>query len=188
MAKRDLKALERRRLKAARLLRQGVSQAAVARRLEVSREAVRRWADKMDDGGTEALRRPLRLGRPAGLDCEQKSELARSLKAGALAQGYATELWTLPRVAKLIRQQFGRTYSQSQVWRILRGMGWSPQRPERRARERNEAAIAQWKRKRWPALKKTPQNKGEPSSSSTNPDFLKDPTESAPGRPKDRRP
>jgi transposase len=140
MAKRDLKALEQRRLRAARLLRQGVSQAQVARELEVSREAVRRWADKLEEGGAESLRRPARMGRPGGLDAAQKADLAQALKAGALEQRYATELWTVPRVTALIRERFGRAYSQVNVWRILRGMGWSPQRPERRARERNEAA------------------------------------------------
>jgi transposase len=84
--------LERRRLKAGRLLSKGISQAEVARRAEVSRETVRRWADKLSQGGVAALKNAPKLGRPAGLEPTQRQELVRALKAGALAQGYATEL------------------------------------------------------------------------------------------------
>lgn len=157
--------LERRRLKAGRLLSKGVSQAEVARRTEVSRETVRRWADKLSEGGLAALKNAPKLGRPGGLEQAQRQELARALKDGALAQGYATELWTLPRVAALIEKLFGRRYSQVQVWRILGQLGWSCQRPTGRATQRDEGAIRQWKQKRWPALKKTLPDKDVPSSS-----------------------
>lgn len=157
--------LERRRLKAGRLLSKGISQAEVARRVEVSRETVRRWADKLSAGGLAALKNAPQLGRPAGLESAQHRELVRALKAGALAQGYATELWTLPRVATLIEKLFGRRYSQVQVWRILGQLGWSCQRPTGRATQRDEHAIRQWKQKRWPALKKTLPDKDVPSSS-----------------------
>jgi transposase len=157
--------LEQRRLKAGRLLSKGVSQAEVARRMEVSRETVRRWADKLSDGGLVALKNAPKLGRPAGLAPAQRQELVRALKAGALAQGYATELWTLPRVTALIDTLFGRRYSQVQVWRILGQLGWSSQRPTGRATQRDERAIRQWKRERWPALKKTLPDKDVPSSS-----------------------
>ena len=79
-----------------------------------------------------------------------------------MANGFATELWTLPRVAELIEEMFGRRYSDSQVWRILTAMKWSCQRPTGRASQRDEAAITQWKDKRWPALKKTPENAAKP--------------------------
>jgi transposase len=157
--------LERRRLKAGRLLSKGISQAEVARRTQVSRETVRRWADKLSDGGLVALKNAPKLGRPAGLEPAQRQELVRALKAGALAQGYATELWTLPRVTALIDKLFGRRYSQVQVWRILGQLGWSSQRPTGRATQRDERAIRQWKQKRWPALKKTLPDKDVPSSS-----------------------
>ncbi len=111
--------------------------------------------------GPEALKSRGRWGRRRGLDDAQRQALAEALKAGALAAGFATELWTLPRIGVLIQRLFGRRYSDSQVWRILQGMGFSPQRPTRRALERDEAAIRQWK-KRWPGVKKTPQRKAGP--------------------------
>jgi transposase len=81
------------------------------------------------------------------------------LKAGALAQGFATELWTLARVGELIVRHFGVRLSHTQVWRLLGSLGFSVQRLAQKAIERDEAAIAAWKKKRWPALKKTPQNR-----------------------------
>jgi transposase len=109
-------------------------------------------------------------GRPSGLDDVQRRELMRALTAGALAEGFATDLWTLPRVGELIKRRFTRSYSESQVWRILVSLGFSCQRPSGRALERDESAIKRWKQTRWPALKKTLRNKGGSSSSSTSPD------------------
>lgn len=161
------RALQRRRMRAGRLLLRGVPQAEVARRVAVTRTTVSAWNEQLNCGGLQGLRRRPR-GRPSGLDGRQKVELVRLLKDGALAQGFATELWTLRRVGQLIAEKFGRRYSESQVWRILVGLGFSSQRPTGRALERDEVAIRHWKRKRWPALKKTPENKAGSSSSSTN--------------------
>ena len=157
--KRDLKALERRRLRGARLLRRGYTQAEVARRCEVSRQSVSEWAQALTWGGKPALRTK-RLGRPPALGPAERKELVHRLKQGALAQGFATELWTLNRVGELIARHFNVRYSHTQVWRLLGGLGWSAQRPAKKAIERDEAAIAQWKQKRWPVLKKTPPEKG----------------------------
>jgi transposase len=158
------KELERRRLRGGRLLLKGVAQAEVARRLQVSRPTVLTWNERLQAGGLAALKRRPR-GRPCALTTAQKAQLARTLKAGAVAQGYAAELWTLPRIGRLIATQFAISYSDSQVSRILAGMGWSCQRPEKRALQRDEKAIREWKRKRWPALKKTLPPKEERSSS-----------------------
>ena len=152
--KRDLKELEQRRRRAARLLKRGYTQAEVARECGVSRNAVSLWAKQMAAGGQPALRRKA-LGRPAALDAADRQKITQALKRGALATGFATELWTLPRVAELIERLHGIRYSTTQVWRLLGAMGFSPQRPARRALERDEAAIARWKKQRWPALKKT---------------------------------
>ena len=166
---RESKVLQRRRLRAGRLLLRGVAQAEVARRVDVTRTTVSEWNEKLQAGGLESLRRRPR-GRPPGLDASQRRALIGLLKSGALAEGFATELWTLPRVGELIEKHFVRSYSESQVWRILMSLGFSCQRPSGRALERNESAIKQWKQQRWPALKKTPRNKAGLSSSSTNPD------------------
>ncbi len=162
--RRDLKALEQRRLVAAKLLRQGLSQAEVARRVGASREAVSKWNATLKENGKEGLKRR-RLGRPAQLSDAQCATLGKLLVEGALAQGFATELWTLPRIAKLIRERFGIRYSNGHIWHLLRRLGFSCQKPARRAIQRDEAAIERWKRRRWPALKKTPHVERKPSSS-----------------------
>jgi len=156
--KRDLKELEQRRLRAARLLKRGYTQAEVARACAVSRSAVSLWSRELAAGGRPALKRKT-LGRPAALGAAERQKIAQTLKRGALAAGYATELWTLSRVAALIERLHGIRYSTTQVWRLLGSLGFSPQRPARRALERDDAAIGHWKKKRWPALKKTLQNK-----------------------------
>lgn len=153
--KQRLKDLQRRRIRAARLLQRGVTQAEVARRVEVSRQSVSRWAETLARAGLEALRGPGRTGRRPSLNAQQREQLAAALLQGALAHGFPTELWTLRRVGAVIKRKFGVTLSVTQVWRVLGQMGFSCQKPEGKARERNEQAIAHWKRYRWPALKKT---------------------------------
>jgi len=88
------------------------------------------------------------------IDDAQRAEVIEILKAGAMATGFATELWTLPRIGKVVKERFGVELSQSSVWRMLQQLGWSVQRPSGRARERNEKAIRTWKARRWPELKK----------------------------------
>lgn len=166
---RESELLQRRRMRAGRMLRDGVAQAEVARRVSVTRTTVSAWNAQLQEGGLGALK-SRRRGRPAGLQEAQRRELMRALKSGALAEGFATDLWTLPRVGELIKRRFARSYSESQVWRILVGLGFSCQRPSGRALERNESAIQRWKQTRWPVLKKTLRNKAESSSSSTSRD------------------
>lgn len=162
--------LEKRRIRGGQLLAKGWTQAAVCVELGVSSSAVSHWARILAEGGAKALKTQRRRGRPAGLDESQRRRLARELQRGAMANGFATEVWTLPRVGRLIAQLFGRHYSDSQVWRILSAMNWSCQRPTGRAVQRDEQAITTWKARRWPALKKRPENAGKPSSSSTSRD------------------
>jgi len=188
MAKRNKQIeLEKRRLRAGRLLLKGVPQVEVAQRRGVAKSTVSGWAKRVAAGGLDALRSERGLGRPEGLDAGQRAELARALKEGAMAHGFATELWTLPRVGRLIEARFGRRYSEPHVWRLLRQLGFTPQRPSKRASERDEATIRTWKRQRWPALKKTPKNKGARSSSSTNRDWVSGRRARAPGRRAGRR-
>lgn len=128
--KRDLKALEQRRLRAARLLKRGYSQAEVARMCEVSRAAVTLRVTQLARGGKAALRAK-RLGRKPTLDAAQRARLGRRLKEGALAQGFATELWTLARVAEVISRHFGVRYTETHVWRLLGSLGFTPSGPIR---------------------------------------------------------
>jgi transposase len=161
--RRDFEALEARRREGMRLLSRGVKQAEIARRLEVSRQTVSSWA-KAKDVEQKAWRNK-RLGRPGGMTDAERARLSKLLIDGAVAAGFPTELWTLRRVAALIEREFDRSYSTVHVWRLLRVLGFSNQRPTGRAVERDEAAIAEWKAKRWPALKKKPAEKAGRSSS-----------------------
>lgn len=156
-----LEELEKRRKQGMRLLAAGIWPAEVARRVGVTRQSVLRWTKLHEQGGMAALQRPRRFGRPSKLNDAQHAELIKALKAGAVAAGFTSELWTLPRIAVLIKERFGVEFSQSSVWRQLQHLGWSVQRPTGRARQRDEDAIRTWKQKRWPAIKKLPRGKAE---------------------------
>jgi transposase len=168
--RRDFDALEQRRMEAARLLEKGYSHAEVARRVKAHRQSVGQWDRLLQQGGRRALKKAGRAGRKPRLRPEDQRRIERGLKRGPQALGYETSLWTSARVAHLIEHECGVKYDPSQAWRILRKMGWSCQRPTGRALERDEAKIQQWKRNRWPALKKRPKTKAAPSSSSTKAD------------------
>jgi transposase len=164
--KRDLEAIEARRLAGARLLKRKMSQSEVARELGVSRQTVHIWAKQLTEAnGAVGKLKAKTLGRPTRLDAEQRDRLSCMLVAGALQAGFPTELWTIKRVCTLIAREFGVEYSISGGWELLRNLGFSPQKPEKRATQRDEAAIVQWKRKTWPGLKKKPSESSGPSSS-----------------------
>ena len=101
-----------------------------------------------------------RTGRKRKLSGDELCRLEAILLAGAPAQGYETDLWTLKRIAQVIWRQFGVTYHAGHVWKVLGQLGWSCQRPQRKARERNEDAIRRWVRYRWPRIKKRPARPG----------------------------
>jgi transposase len=146
--------LERRRLRALRLLREGFAPVEVAQRVGVDRRSVRRWRAGFEQGGLAAIRARPAPGRPPRLAMARRDQLEQSLRRGARAYGYATDLWTCPRVAELIHRQFGVRYHVDHIGRVLHALGWSPQKPERRARERDEEAIRRWVRTEWPRAKK----------------------------------
>jgi transposase len=168
--RRDFAELERRRMRAAKLMDQGVSQAEIARRIGVHRQSVIRWAKQKEEGGSKALKKSTRAGRKPGLSGADRKTIVEGLKQGPEALGYETSLWTSHRVADLIEQKCGIRYTDVHVWRILRDLGWSCQRPTGKALERDEKAIRRWRRVRWPELKKSPKSKAGPSSSSTKVD------------------
>ena len=168
--RRDFGALEARRLRAADLLKRGVSEAEVARQVGVHRQSVNRWAQQLATEGRTSLKHAGRVGRPARLSDADRRRIERALKRGPEALGYATGLWTAWRVADLIKRECGVEYHPGHVWRLLKQLGWSCQRPTSRALERDDDAIEHWKRVRWPALKKTPRASGKRSSSSTRAD------------------
>ncbi len=158
--------MEKRRRKAGALLAKDYSAPEVARRLGVARQVAYRWKNAWAKGGSGALRSKGPAGRKSKLTGEQTQRVTEALLAGPAAQGYKTDLWTLPRVAALIEKLTGVRYHPGHVWRLLGASGFSCQRPERRAVERDEKAIRRWQRVRWPELKKKPASKDEPSFSS----------------------
>lgn len=162
------KALEERRHRARTLLKQKLSLHEVARRIGCNPSSVMRWRDALRKGGRDALRAKPAPGRPCRLGAKQKQRLVRMLLKGAMAHGYRTDLWTTLRIAELIRRHMGVVYHRNHVGKLLHELGWSHQKPERRAIERDEEAIARWKRTVWPRVKKTPRGWAPTCFSSTN--------------------
>jgi transposase len=147
--------LEERRLAAAMLLHRGrMTQAAIARHLGVSRASVCRWAAIVRRQSRHGLRARPKAGRPPRLDARAWARLGRLLARGAVAAGFETERWTLRRIAALIRREFGVRYHPRYLERPLRAHGYTAQRPATRAKERDESAIAAWRRREWVAIKK----------------------------------
>jgi len=156
-SRRDAQAMEARRLGAIPLLRSGESLSSIARRLNVSRQAVFVWSRQLRRRGQAGLRRRRRSGRPPKLRRAQLAQLPRLLAQGAEAYGFSTSLWTTQRVADLIWRRFQVRYDRDHVCRLLHRFGWSWQKPARRARERDEAAIQRWVKHTWPRVKKNAQ-------------------------------
>jgi transposase len=166
-SRRDHVELERRRRRAARLFEKGVGPAEVARRLKVARQAAYVWKQAWESGGLEALSSKGPAGPKAKLSASQIQQLCDALLEGPVARGYRTELWTCSRVALLIRDLTGVKYHPGHVWKLLGALGFSCQRPTRRAIERDEKKISHWKRVAWPDIKKKPNASGAPSFSLT---------------------
>jgi transposase len=158
--------LERRRLRALALLREGLMPVEVARRVGVDRRSVRRWKAASRRGGQAALRARPAPGRPPRLHARHRKRLTAVLLKGARAAGFPTELWTCPRVAVVIEHHFGVPYHADHIGRLLHQLGFSPQKPARRALERDAEAIRRWVHETWPKVKKTPPA-GRPRSSSS---------------------
>ena len=187
MTRRDFGGLERRRMRAVRLFERGETQSAVARRLDVSRTTAMRWAQLWEQQGREGLRAAGRAGRKPRLSEEQLQQVEEVLLGGPRGSGYPTEYWTLSRVAEVIEQLTEVRYHPGHVWRVLRKLGWSRQKPTTRARERDEVAIERWVKTTWPALKKTPHVKARRLSSSMRADSRSGPRSSTRGRRGDKR-
>jgi len=169
--KRDFAALEKRRIEAVRLvLEEGLSQAEAGRRVKAAQQSVNGWMKRYREQGQAGLAKAGRAGRKPLLNDSQLGQLEAMLLEGPEAHGFRTPLWSCPRVARLIHDRFGVDYHEGHVWKLLRSLNWSPQRPVGKARERNEEAIREWKHKTWPAIKKKPKNKAARSSSSTKAD------------------
>jgi len=148
---RDRQAFEHVRMQAGALFAAGRSQAEVARTLGVARQNASRWHASWRAGGPDALRSAGPTGSAPRLSDEQVATLRQALRQGARAYGFATDQWTLARIASVIEQFTGVRYHPGHVWKLLRRrLGYRLQRPARRAVERDEQAIARWVAEDWP--------------------------------------
>jgi transposase len=163
--RRDFAALEKRRFQAVKLFDKDLNNSEIGRRLRVSNQTVSRWRKEYQQGGNVALRRAGRAGRLPCLNATDKARLIELLLQGPECLGYERPLWTCPRVADLIEQNFGVDYHPGHVWRILRRLNWSVQQPVGRALERDEARMDEWKNQRWPEIKKKLKKRAAPWSS-----------------------
>jgi transposase len=145
---------EGRRLRAWELSQAGWSQAAIAEALGVTPGAISQWIKRAREGGVAALYKRKAPGPKPRLSEEQRAGLPKLLERGAEAYGFRGDIWTRERVAAVIWREFGVRYTPTHVGRILRGCGWSVQKPIRRAVQRDEEAIQDWQEKRWPEVKK----------------------------------
>ena len=146
--------LEAQRRYATQLLGQNMTMGEVMHLLNVSETSVKRWKRALREGGPDALAAKPHPGPRPRLDARQRAQLVRLLLKGPRAAGFANELWTCPRVARLIEQRFGVGYHVDHVWRVLRDLGWTCQKPELRARERDDEQIRRWRERDWPRIKK----------------------------------
>ena len=159
MAKKRLSEATKKRVKAGRMLLAGKGCAEVALAVGVARQTVYTWKKLLDEGGIDALRGVPERGRPAQLDEQQLAALRAAVLQNPTEHGFGTELWTLKRVGAVIERMHGVRFSQTQVWRILGSLGFSPQKPDKRAIERDDDAVRIWKQRTWPSLKKKPREK-----------------------------
>jgi len=146
--------LEKRRFDAIRLLELGYGPTEVGRILQADRRTVHRWKERYEKQGSEALRLKPHPGPRPKLSETQKEELIRILLRGPLSEGYGTQLWTGPRVIEVVRKHFGLTYHPAHIGRVLHSLGFSCQRPARRAHERDDQVIRNWIARDWRRIKK----------------------------------
>ena len=144
----------RRRRAVAMVLEEGKSGREVARLVGVASGSVSRWLRMLEQKGDEGLDSKPHPGSKPRLSQQEHARLAELLLKGPRAHGCSTDLWTLARVAEVIEEHFDVRYHPCHVWKVLGRMGWSAQKPERRAREQNEAEVARWREVEWPRIKR----------------------------------
>ena len=147
-------ALERRRIKAMKWYAKGHTQTEVAKKFNVSDEAASCWVGIYEKSGLAGLKSKGQPGPESELDEEDKRKIRQAILKGPLAQGYDTDVWTLERLGKLIKKTAQVDYYKGHVWKVMVSLGFSCQRPETKAKERNEKKIKTWRLKIFPRLKK----------------------------------
>jgi len=144
-------------MQALHLSKQGWQHSDIAAALDVTPGAVSQWLTAARKGGPDVLRAQPRPGRPTRLTPEQKRLIPDFLGHGAEAYGFRGEVWTCPRIAKVLRQEFRVSYSRSQVSRLMKELQWTPQVPLTRALQRDEQVIEHWRVELWPKIRERAQ-------------------------------
>ena len=153
--RRDIKALEERRKKAGHLFARGIAHAEVARRFRVSRPAVHYWYLAWAKHGTQGLASKRgKFGRLPRMTDAHVARVKNAILKGPRHAGFPTDMWTLGRIASVIKKTVSISYHPSHVWKVLHAMGFTCQIPDTRSKERNEKAIKAWRAMTWPALQK----------------------------------
>lgn len=146
--------LERVRHTAVRMHAQGIAPVVIALAVDRTMRTVHKWIAAVRDHGPEAIKAKPHAGAKPKLSAEQREDLRERLLEGAQTHGFSTDLWTAPRVRQLIQQLYGVEYHVNYVPELMKALNFSPQKPVRCARERDEDAIADWRRRDWPRIKK----------------------------------
>src|SRR5438132_7335340 len=145
---------EWRRLRAVELDRLGWLESDIATALSVNKGTVSRWLAVVATEGADALRAHPSAGHPPKLTAEQLRRIPEFLSYGAEAYGFRGEVWTCPRIAQVLRWEFGVSYHKDHVSRLMKELGWTPQVPNTRALQRDEGAIERWRVTVWPELRR----------------------------------
>jgi len=148
----DREALAERRKQGIRWHRKGKSQYWIAKHMGVSFEAVRKWVDAYEAKGMKGLESKGHPGPQAELGEKDHKKIRAAILKGPRAEGYATDLWTLERIAQLIKRIGKVSYHPGHVWKVVIALGFSCQKPERRAKERDEEAIKNWRIRSFPPV------------------------------------
>ena len=149
--KKEKQYLDKRRKVALEMLEEGKPAREVAELIGVTIRSVYRWQEHQKNPPKKSERPP---GRPSRLKKEQLEQLEQELLLGAYAHGYAEDYWTLERIGHVIWELFRIRYVPSGIWHVMDRMGWSSQKVQRLAIQRDEEAIVSWKQKVWPRIKK----------------------------------
>lgn len=151
-----VKLAQRRKRAVKEALAEDVTQAAVAKKYNVSLRALQLWLAAYRKDGKKGLESRPTPGAPCRLSSAQVEELEKLLLKGAKAAGFPNDLWSCPRIRELIEKKFGVSYHVDHICRLLARLGWSPQRPEKRAIERDDRRIRHWVKNEFPRIKKKP--------------------------------
>ncbi len=160
-----------RRMEAAKLFEEDLSNAEIGRRLHVSRQAVSGWYQIWKEQGQAGLKVQL-PGPSCRLSQEQKEQILQALLQGPEANGFETPLWILARITQLIAKLTGISYHPGHVWYLMQDLDWSCQKPEPVARERDQNEIDHFVEKEFPRVKKGRSSEGPNWPSSTRVDSL----------------